>query len=361
MINSRVMVTMQNIQTFRTGELPLTERHINNSSASVAPLAASSGFGVLQQLATAYDSFVCQHTVKSSPASIEYMLGKNMISDHVLDIKVLSCNYSVSDCEAFAHFMEEVAPLIKDFKMLPCDLNPCLFPVIGSPNPLGHNSLEFGKLLFGFDIEPGICNWFSFIIGQEVFNADINSNSFFRGIDSTAVRQFTGKDSKPLVCFVYFDGHGLDFAFGNSVQDNRNVADFGGIEFFIIDEPKTTSFTYTINTLRVCYAINPAFESWIAGFDFNAFLTKLNPVKEVVKGFAQPVRNILKDLGIGLCVVLRAGGFDILDKRIHVKLSGCHEFFVKIKKSVVDFPANLKLLNQSNLLLGRRVNPEFVH
>ena len=37
------------------------------------------------------------------------------------------------------------------------------------------------------------------------------------------------------------------------------------------------------------------------------------------------------------------------------------KFFVQVKKGVIDFLANLKLPDNPDLLLSRRVNPEFIH
>ena len=99
------MVTMQRQRTIRATEMPLVKRHLNDSSASAAPLAASSGFGVLQQLATACYSFVFQHTVESSPSSIEYVFSEMMIMNHSFDVKIFTRDYTISQSEASAELV----------------------------------------------------------------------------------------------------------------------------------------------------------------------------------------------------------------------------------------------------------------
>jgi len=350
------MVTMQQIRTFRARELSPTEGHINFCPARTASLTASSGLWVLPQLATAYDSLVCHHLIEITPCNIKYVFSEIMIPDHVFDIKILPADYAILQSQASAQLMQEVTPLVSNLEMLPSNFNASLFPILAAFGSSGMNPLQPCKFLFSTNIESGIRDGFSFVVSHETLNPDINTNLFFGRMDNIRNIDFTTKNSKPLPYLVLLDGHSLNFAFRDSVENYRDASELRDIQSCVRNKLKGTPII-----LGVGYALYFGLKSWVASLNLNALFTKLNPAKEVVKCFAQPVRDILKNLGICLSIIFRASYLDVLYKRVKIRLRGCPKCLVQIKQSVVDFLANLKLAEKSCLLLTRRIYAVFEH
>jgi len=319
----------------------------------MTPMTAAFSFRVLPKLTTAYYSFVCQHLIESAPCNIKYMFCKNMIPYHIEDVKFFSSNYSIFDSHGTAEFVQEVRPLVSNFDVLPGNLDSGFVPVLAAFDSLGMYPLEFGKFLLTSDIEPRISYSFTFVVGQEILNTDINTYRFSRRMDNFLVRHFAAEHSEPLSCFVLLDSQSLDFTFWDSMQDNRHRTNFAKLNPFVAQKFESR--------LRISHALDSAFEPRIASFDFDAFLQKFYPIEEVIKSLAKPVRNILQNLAVNLRVMSRTGYLNIFKERIEIIFACCHEFLIQTKLCIVDFLAYLELIKKSYLLFPRRIQTIFIH
>jgi len=134
---------------------------------------------------------------------------------HRIDIEHFTSDYSVFGSKASSELVQEISPLVEDFKMLSCNLDSGFFPIPASKLFLRMNPLESGEFLFSREIELGICNSNSFLVSEKAFNPDINSNLGFRiaMLDDRNIL-LTGEDSKPLPSLVLLDGESLDLPLG---------------------------------------------------------------------------------------------------------------------------------------------------
>jgi hypothetical protein len=109
--------------------------------------------------------------------------------------------------------------------------------------------------------------------------------------------------------------------------------------------------------LRVGYAFDFGFEAWkTLLFARRVF----NPAEEVVKCFVKPVRDILQDLTMDLRIVF-GRYLDVFYDRIKIIFVREEVFFVFIKKFVIDFLANSKLIKKFILLFPRRIQTIRIH
>ena len=348
MINRTIMVTMQRQRTFGTIEMPLAKRHIHNSSTSTAPLAAAPSLWVFQELSTACYSFVGQHLNEITPSSIAYGFGETMISNHIADVKVLAKDKPVFCGEHPANLMVKVIALVKDFKML-FSQSKIGFPSIVRAKLLARNS-SLQKLNFFLTLDQIFRIRYNLTIGQsgKVLQANINSYVEIGRMNYINFRHFASEVGKPLVCLVDFDSQSLDFAFGNTMQYDWQVANLREFEPSITENLETR--------FRISNAEHFALE---AGKTLLSGVF-LDTPKEVSKSLANPVRDILQDMNMDLRIILRASKLDVCYELIKLELVRGIKFFVKVKKSVIDFLANLEVFDKPYFLLCRWIDAIFV-
>lgn len=349
MINSRVMVTMQNIKTFMAFEGSLTERHVLNiEPALAASMAASSGPGIFQKLSTACYSFVGQHIHKTSPRSIVYALSKPAILNHAFDIKSFTGDYAISDGKASAQFVKPVSSDVADLEMLFAQSESDVFPVVRAFNFSADSSLQNLNSFFCFNEEVRIS--YDFTIGQsgKVLQSNINSNRFFGRRNIFNLKKFTGENSKPLISFIDFDGHSFDFTLRSSVQNNGDITYFGSIKPPIIDKFESR--------LIISNTINSGFKAWKSFLPFLSF----NSSKEILKGLMKPYSHILFNLRVKIKRILSfEKGIKVKSiKRNTTKLIG---IFAHGKKVIINCFGGFKITKKPDFLFRIWINSVFVY
>lgn len=348
MINSRVMITMQRQRAIRATEIPLGKRHVYNSSASAASLAASSGLGIFKELSTACYSFVGQHIHKHAPRSIRYTFGEMMILNHSFDVKVFTGNYTILQGKASAQFMQPVSTNVADFEILSSEFKPCLSSVIGTFDFSADLPLQSFKFVLRFNKEARISYGLSVGEGSKVLQANINSNFAFRiWMNSTVVRQFTRENSKPLASFVLLDGESFDFSFGYSVEYDWQVANFADLNMLIVDK------------LKAGLGVSDAHNSGLVARKAFFFGVFFDTPEEVLESLVNTVRNVLQNLAMNFRRI--PFGYGVIIKF-------CQRNFPKLvgilrngKKIVISRFANLKVVDNTHFLLGRRIDSVFEH
>src|SRR3990167_4433661 len=272
---------MTNKTTGRTEELSFTKRHLFDSPALTASLACVPWIH-FDNLSTASYCFVGQHLDKAIPRRIRYMLGKAMVSDHSFDIQILNCNEGIGFSYSVTHIMQEVSPLIGNFEMLLCQPGPCLSSVSRTFDFSTESSLQEFQSMFRLNEISRVSYDFTIAQSSKVFQTNINTNHFNGWMFNNNIWHFTTEDSKTLPCFVLLDCENLDFTFGNTMQDDRNVSYFA--EFNPLVRKKFES------RLGECYAVHSALETresfLFAGLIFDS-------AKEVSKSFVNSIGNIL--------------------------------------------------------------------
>ena len=276
------------------------------------------------------------------------MFSEMMVSDHVLNLQVLNSNSAKLSYNFHTKIMQEITPLVSDSFIEFSQPKTCFSSVrrtfYFSANPPMQN------LQFAFTLDKMVGISYKLSIGEsgKALQSNINANLLTGRMLHGNIRQFTSEGSKPFISLGLLDGHSLDFAFRNTMQDDWKIANLTNLDVFTADklEPR----------LRISDAHNPALESGksflFAGFVFHS-------AKEVLKGFVNSIRNILLGLRIN---------FFVFSSKIFAKVKLVKSYiakfigiFVKRKKLVVDYLASFKRINDSNLLLTRRVNTIPIH
>jgi hypothetical protein len=85
----------------------------------------------------------------------------------------------------------------------------------------------------------------------------------------------------------------------------------------------------------------------------------LDSTKEVLESFANPIRNILGNLGMKFRRMPLNYGVIVKLRQRH--LAKFVSIYAQGKKFIVDCLTGLKRINQSDLLLNRRIHPIFEH
>ena len=333
--------------TIGTEKLSFIERHLYNSSAFTTGLACISWID-FDKLSTACYCFVGQHLDKAFPRSIAYAFSEPMIIEHTFNVQILNSNKRIRFGEPMAEFMQEVSPLVYNFDVLLCQPESCLSSInrafLFSTQP----SLQEFQSFFSFDDVFRII--YKFSIGQDsiAFKPNIQSNFFRRRMLNGWNFNFTSEYGKPLSSFVLLDGECLDFAFWDSMQNNRHTSNLAKPDSLITQQLEPA--------LRESDAINPALESrktfFLTGFVFN-------PAKEIGEGFMYSVRNILFNLGMNFRIF--ASKIGVIIKFVEGNFAKLISVYRPGKKLIVDCFANLERIKYSDLLLPRRINPEFIH
>jgi len=339
---------------FRAREDFPSHRHILNiESTLAASVTAPPCLRIFQDLSTAYYCFVGQHIDECTPRSIGYEFSIIRFVNHTCDIQILDCNQSIRLGYPVTEFVQEIIPLVSNFKMQFCQSKLCFSSVSRSFDFSTQSPLQEFQSFFRFDQIFRIINNYSICsiaeIAEVILAVDINPHRILRErMNTFAVWQFTSKDSEPLPRFILFDSQSLDFAFWNTMQDHRNITNLAQLQHFVRDQFKTA--------LGECDAIDSglkARKSFIfAGRIFDS-------AKEISKCLMYPVRNIL--LGLGM-------NFRIFASKIFIKVKPADRYFTKFisiyaqsKKLIVDYLADFKRINYSFFLLARRIESVFIH
>jgi hypothetical protein len=343
---------MQNQTTIRTRELSPTERHIYLSPTITTSFTRSSGLGVLDYLSTAHDCFVGQHLEKSSPRNITNMLGQVMIPDHIIYTQFFNCYERICFSETMTELMQEISPLVDNLEMLSCNFQFCFSSVTGAFDFPAQPSLQTFQSRFSLDQMSGIS--YEFVITEDckISYANINTDLFGRAMLDSWSFNFTREHSKPLTCFVALDSECLNLASGQTMKNNRNITNLGSIQSLITFELETR--------LRESETVDLALEPGKTNFNPFTLLSFFYPAKEVIKGFAKPVRYILQNLAMD-SFQPRITQLKVEDEIVEIILVSCPELFVKAKKFVIGLLTTFKRIKQSNFLLRRRIQSEFIH
>jgi hypothetical protein len=265
---------------------------------------------------------------------------------------------AIDDCELFGErmgeFVQKIHPLVMNFEVLLRNLDSGLLSVPATIDTLGMYPLQSSQFLLCIEIESGVGDRLTIIVGQELLQTDINPY-FGCGILMLDHRNIslTGEHSEPLTCLVSLDGHSFDFAFGQPVENDWHRANLGYLQSFIAEKLESR--------LGICDALDSALEPRKTYLYFQAPLFEFEPVEEIVKCLRQPVRDILQHLRMDLGVVFWAGGLDVKHKAIQSEFVGYPEVLVKVKQCVIDILADGELIENPDLLFPRGIQPVFIH
>lgn len=343
-IEGRVMVTMQNKVTIRTDELPLIQRHLVHSPAFITSLTAPSGLGILDELSTACYCFVGEQIIEPSPRRVEDMLGEIAL-DHVVDVQVLADNDFIFLGHRMTQLVQEVSPLVSDFQISSCDIESGFAPIIASFDSSAEDSLQSSQLLFSMNVQPRIFDNSSFVVSQEVLQSDIDTYLLFGRMNNIWNIEFATECGEPLIGIVLLDGQGLDFPFGDSMQNNWDASYFG--------ESKSCIGEKLESGLRISYALNLALEARIsfsfAGLDFDSS-------EEVVESLRNSGSNILKNLTKYYLAETIITNLHLYDEIIEIKLASDMFSLIEGKKFVVGLFADGEVIEKPDLLFGSRVD-----
>lgn len=285
-------------------------------------------------------SLVGQHIKEHSPPRICDVFSEMMIMKHSINVEGLDPNETISVYDGSALLMQEVHSLISDFNIAHGNFMACFPPVGRALLFPAQSSLELFEFMLGFDKKAWIRNCFPVAQGGEILYADIYSD-FSVGV---WMRPFTGfnltrKDSEPLSCSISLNGHGLEFSFRNSVQNDGYVTYLGNMKSFVGEKLEAR--------LGVCDRLNTFLKAGKSHLNPRSFLLFLDSAKEVFVGFGKSVTTILKNLRVNLCK-LRSGVFNLLKNFIKFR-SYCQGVTLRIclsaflKKRVIHLTAQIKL------------------
>jgi hypothetical protein len=344
---------MNSISASWTLKDSLTEGHLSDiESAFATSMTTSSCFWVLSEFSTACYSLVGQHSIEPSPTCVEDVFSKISLN-HVLDIQVFTTDYLIVSGYGMTEFVQEVSPLIKDFEMLPSQYDSGFLPIMTAFDSPRVSPLQSRQSLLSIQVESRISNTLPFIICQELFESDINTNLVIvRMLDFWKV-YLTSEYDVPLSSLILLDCHRLDFAFWDAMEFDWNTSDFADSQPLIAEEFESA--------LWVCDARYPAFESWVSCFYFDAFFSHFYPVEEVVVCFAESVSNILERLRIDGRVSLWVANLHVSQEHIHI-VPACHEvFFGEFEQGIMCFLEYGELLVQSIDLYPTGIDTVFKH
>jgi len=341
------MVTMQDNKTFRAFEDSPTQRHINILPTIIAPMTAPSCSWILRNASTACYSFVFQEICEHSPSSIANLPCPEAVIHHSLDIKLLDGDEGISIDNLPAQFVQEITPLVGDLELSLCQPESCLSPILASFDLPAHSSLQELEPLFRLDEVARILNLLSIGESCEALQSHIDADLFSRRMLDFNIRQFAREYSEPLTDFVLLDGQSFDFSFRDSMQDEGDASNLAQSEPSVRKQFESA--------LWISDALDSALEArkslFLAGL-------VLDPAKEIGESLIHPVRDILNNLRVD-----RIFAFDeiIIVKLVEAYRTEIVSIDAQCKKLIIDCLASLERINQSYLLLSRRINSEFIH
>jgi hypothetical protein len=344
---------MANKTTFRAIEDSLTEWHIHNVELTIAAsMTTVSCLRIFSEFSTACDCFVGEHLIESAPRNVKDMFSEITLN-HTINVQSLATNDTVFIPQGMSELVQEICPLIEDFQVLPGNIDSGFLSIPASFDSFGMNTLQFSQFPFCVNIESRINNTLSFMVCQELLEANINSNFDIGRMLNFRDINFTGEYSEPLSSFVLFDSQCFDFTFWYPMQYDWQTANLRHFQAPIVNELETR--------LGICHASDSGFEPRISWLDFDSFLSEFDSIKKILNGLMQPVRNILQDLAMSLGVIFGTDRFNIHHKAVEI-ICACKEmFFVFCKKRVPDFFTNFELIKKFDLLFLRGIQPEFIH
>jgi len=359
MIQSGVMVSMQNQTTERTSMHPHREGFRYILPAVRAPNAAPFGLGVLQYPATSTRSLVAEHLYEGIPRSVRDVFGEMMIMEHSRNIQIFNGNSSELIGDDSREFMLEVSPLIGDLDV--CFGKPIhsLTTILAPLDLSGYLPLKLFESPLALDQVSWVWNMFPRAEGCKTLDADINTDRFVDvGVRSGWKLDLAGKDGKPLTSPVPLDGHGLDPALRNPVQNNRDVANLGDVQSPVRNELEPE--------LGIGYALESLFEAGKANLNLLASILLLNPSKEVGIRLAQSIGTVLQGLRVHT-IELRISILNLFNHHTELGLAvqrgivSLVGIFATLEQEVIKLTAQIKLREQTLLLNLGRIQPIFIH
>ena len=336
--------------TILASESSLAKRHtLNIESALATSVTTSFCFWVFSEFSTAFDCLVGEQLIESAPTRIQYVFSEIRMN-HSFNIQFLATDYAIVSGEGVCEFVQEIVSLVGDFLILPSQLNARFLSVVASFDSFGMNSLESCEFPFCIQIESGVGNSNSLVVSEESFQSYINPDfSVCVGVFDFNNFNFTAEYCEPLHRLVLFDGEGFDFSFRNPVQDYGDTAYSGDLQSLLIKEFESA--------LWIGDASDSAFETRKALLPTSFFAS----VEEVAESLAQPIADILQDLGINFLSNFGIADFQINNKAVKIIFVCCPEFFVESEKFVIDEFAVRENIVEPNNLLRTGIYPIFEH
>src|SRR3990167_2013547 len=349
---------MNNKTTVTTDKLSHREWHGLNMSALATSLASHAWIN-LYTLPTECDLFVGQHIDKSIPRSVSYMFCQSMGLKHIYDIQILDSNQRICFNKLKAEFVQKVSPLVSNLNMLDSQSKSGFPFVIRSFHFPTKSSIQEFQSFFSSDQVSRISYTFAIAQSSKVLQANINTNLSFRWMDDFGSINLATENSKPLTSMINFDGESFNLAFWNTVQDNRNITHLGSKKSFVGEKFISIMIQFISNfnfRLWKSDAIYSALKSWKT-FLFIRLI--FNTPKKVLKCFMNPIRYILDNLAINIRRISFSNRTII--KFIKRNLSIFPRIYAQSKKFIIDSFTRLERINQSYLLLSRRIYPIPIH
>ena len=336
-----------NIQPTRTDELSILEsQRFVDLSALAANLAGVSGIH-LDQSRTACYSFVFEQSGELIPRSVIDVFSETMILNHSFDVQVLDSDKGISLSEGMTQLMCEVEPLIVDFQISSTESQSCFASVPASLLLSADSPMQELQSLVTSNEVTMIRNDCFVAESSEGFQTDINTN-WLTSVNRNFEIDFTAERSEPLVSSVALDGQGLNLAFGNSMELDCDASDSRAFQPSVAEKLETA--------LRVSYALNPALESRETFFP-NGLV--FDSSEEVIESLACPVAHVLQDLRVNCFFDFGIASLQVPDDSSELELISDKSFLVEDEGFIVDFLADLEIVEKSGLLNIRRIDSIF--
>jgi len=356
-IDCSVQVSRQNQSADRAAMYPVFQRFLHVCTATATELRCRLERVSNDEPATSTYSLVAGHSQEVAPRGISDMFGETVIFEHPVDVQVLNGNSTIVIRYHATGLMQKIFTLVGNPLVLDCQQVNNFSTVTATFDLSRYPTLQVFQSLLGFYEMTWVLDYHSIGEGGEVFQSDIYSYSLIlEGMWGGIVFNLTGEHDKPFTRFSSFDCHGLDFTFRNTMQNNRNVADFGNIQFLVGKKLKSR--------LWVRDALEPLFISGKTNLDLLDSFLLFEPSVEIVECLGQSVRTVLQDLGMDTFEI-RIRILDLLDYLIQLELRkistvGMVDIFPDCQKEVIHLAGEVELGVQSRHLFPRRIKPIFV-
>lgn len=300
-------------------------------------------------------SLVGQHIKEHPPRRIRNMFSETMILKHSVNVEGFNPDESVLISENSALLMEEIQALINYFDMALSDLMDGFASISRTFLLTAQNSLKPFKLFFGFNQKAGIRYCFPATQCGEILNANIDADfPVWMRMPPFNRFKFAREDDKPLPGPISFDRHRLDLPPRNPMQDKGYVAYLGDMKSFIRQNLKPE--------LGIGEGINPPLKTRKPHLNLPTLLPLLNSAEEVLIGFRQTIRTVLKGLREN-SIKLRVGILNFLDDLTQLSFAVKRNTLIAIfslaslKKQIIHFTTQIKLKKQPPNLFPGRIQP----
>ena len=299
-------------------------------------------------------SLVDKYFYELVPRNIRDGFGQISVPDHPPNIKIFDRDEAVLLDYVVSGLVKEVKPLVGNLFMKSGKLDSGLVPVFTAFLLTGEPSLKSGQSLLGIDKELMVLNFRSVRKHGKVLKVDVNADFLFsfRMLSLLVVNLATERD-KPLPRRSVTNSHGLDFSFGHTMKNERDVSKPIHSQHSLANDFETT--------LRKGYASVELFESGIPDLDIFSLFLFLDPAEEVGKGFVNPVVEILENLGVNRNSIDTKILYAFIKVKFGKVFAGCLiGGNLDLEKFVIGKSASFKLLRKTNGLSPCRIQPELV-